>query len=209
MAWTVPIAPHSAPEIPSGMTYEEFLDWLDEDTRSEWVDGQIILMSPASRVHQSIVNFIANLLTLFADAHESGEVIPGPFQMKLPVRPSGREPDVLFLAKDRCHLLHDTYLDGPADLVVEVISKESRGRDTLDKREEYEQSGVREYWLVDPERREFTVFRRKARRFVEERLSRGRFESTVLAGLWLEVDWLWRKSPPSLHAVLHAWGASS
>ncbi len=64
---------------------------------------------------------------MFADAHESGEVIPGPFQMKLPVRPSGREPDVLFLAKDRCHLLRDTYLDGPADLVVEVISKESRG----------------------------------------------------------------------------------
>ena len=207
MALTVPIAPRRAPEIPSGMTYEEFLDWLDEDTRAEWVDGQIILMSSASRVHQSIVNFIANLLTLFADAHDRGEVIPGPFQMKLPVRPSGREPDVLFLAKDRSHLLHDTYLDGPADLVVEVISKESRGRDTLDKREEYERSGVREYWLIDPERREFTVFRRKARRFVEERLSRGRFESTVLAGLWLEVDWLWRKSPPSLHAVLRAWGA--
>jgi len=207
MALTVPIATHSAPEIPSGMTYEGFLDWLDEDTRAEWVDGQVIVMSPASRQHQTLVTFLLKILSEFAIEHDRGEVIPGPFQMKLPVRPSGREPDVLFLAKDRSHLLHDTYLDGPADLVVEVISKESRGRDTLDKREEYERSGVREYWLIDPERREFTVFRRKARRFVEERLSRGRFESTVLAGLWLEVDWLWRKSPPSLHAVLRAWGA--
>src|SRR5438105_350151 len=100
MAMTVQTAPRRSPEIPSGMTYDEFLDWLDEDTRAEWVDGQVIIMSPASYVHQSIVNFIANILTLFVDAHDCGEVIPGPFQMKLPVRPSGREPDVFFVAKD-------------------------------------------------------------------------------------------------------------
>ena len=194
------------PQIPAGMTYEQFLNWMDEDTRAEWVDGQVILMSPASYVHQILVNFLANLLSLFVDDHKSGEVIPGPFQMKLPVRPSGREPDVLFVASEHRSLIQDTYLDGPADLVVEVISKESRGRDTLDKREEYEQSGVREYWLVDPERRELTVFLRKGRRFVEQHFSRGRFHSTVLPGFWLEVDWLWRKRLPSLQTVLRMWG---
>ncbi len=187
------------------MSYEEFLDWLDEDTRAEWVDGQVIPMSPASRDHQTIFGFLLKVLSEFAAEHDSGEVIPAPFQMKLPVRPSGREPDVLFVAKHRCDLIHDTYLDGPADLVVEVISKESRGRDTLDKHEEYERSGVREYWLVDPERREFTLFRLKGRRFVEGRLSRGRFQSDVLPGLWLDVEWLWRKPPPTLQAVLRAW----
>ena len=39
------------PQIPAGMTYEQFLNWMDEDTRAEWVDGQVILMSPASYVH--------------------------------------------------------------------------------------------------------------------------------------------------------------
>jgi len=79
---------------------------------------------------------------------------------------------------------------------VEVISKEGRGRDTLDNREKYERSDVREYWLVDPERRELNVFRRKGWRFAEERLSRGRVESVILPGFWLEVEWLWRRRPP-------------
>src|SRR5207249_11257195 len=136
--------------------------------------GEVNLMSAPSYRHQALVNFLANLLTLFVEAHDSGDVIPGPFQMKLPVRPSGREPDLLFVSKERQDLIRETYLDGAADLVVEIISIESRGRDTLDKRDEYEQSGVREYWLVDPERREFTAFQRKARRFVEQRLARGR-----------------------------------
>jgi Uma2 family endonuclease len=209
MATTLHNVTHRSPEIPSEMTYEEFLDWLDEDTRAEWVDGQVILMSPASYVHQTIVGFLFKILSEFAAAHESGEVIPGTFQMKLPVRPSGREPDVLFVAKDRCGLIRDTYLDGPADLVVEVISPESRERDTLDKREEYEKSGVREYWLVDPERREFTLFHLKGQRFSEWRLVRGRVQSEVLPGFWLEVDWLWRQRPPSLQNVLHAWQAET
>jgi len=207
MATTVQVGSRRIPEIPAGMTYEEFLDWLDEDTRAEWVDGQVILMSPASYAHQTIVSFLLKVLSEFSATHDRGEVIPGPFQMKLPVRPSGREPDVLFVSKERCGLIRDTYLDGAADLVVEVISPESRGRDTLDKRDEYERSGVREYWLVDPERRELTIFHRKGRRFSEQRFNRGRLESTVLAGLWLELDWVWRKRPPSLQTVLHAWEA--
>ena len=205
MATTIQAAHDRALEIPAGMDYEAFLDWLDEDTHAEWVDGQVILMSPASREHQTVAGFLFKALSEFASEREAGEVFHAPFQMKIPVRPSGREPDVLFVAKDRCHLIRDTYLDGPADLVVEVISKESRGRDTLDKREEYEQSGVREYWLVDPERRELTALRRIGTQFVEERTGRGRFESAVLPGLWLEADWLWSQPPPSLQFVLRAW----
>ena len=135
MATTVQHLANSAPEIPAGMSYEEFLAWLDEDTHAEWIDGQVIIMSPASRKHQSVAGLLFELLSEFVVEHDSGEIIQCPFQMKLPVRPSGREPDVLFVAKERCGLLHDTYMDGPADLVVEVISKESRGRDTLDIRE--------------------------------------------------------------------------
>jgi hypothetical protein len=87
---------------------------------------------------------------------------------------------------------------------IEIISKESRGRDTLDKRDDYERSGVREYWLVDPERRELTVFRRKGQRLAAERLRRGRCGSVVLPGLALEGDWLWRKPLPNLYTVLGA-----
>ena len=44
MAATIQAAHNRAPEIPAGMDYETFLDWLDEDTHAEWVDGQVVLL---------------------------------------------------------------------------------------------------------------------------------------------------------------------
>ena len=68
--------------------------------------------------------------------------------MKLPH--SAREPDVLFLAKEHLGRLRDSHIEGPADLVVEIVSKESRGRDRGEKFYEYGEGGVPEYWLLDP-----------------------------------------------------------
>jgi Uma2 family endonuclease len=112
------------------MTYEEFLDWLDEDTPAEWRDGQVVMASPAKLKHQNISTFLITLLAFFADVHELGTIIGPPFQMRLAT--SGREPDVLFVAAAHLDRLKETYLDGPADLVVEVVSPESGGRDRSD-----------------------------------------------------------------------------
>jgi Uma2 family endonuclease len=60
------------------------------------------------------------------------------------------QPDVIFIAKERLSIIRSSVM-GAADLVAEVISPESRRRDRIDKRDLYEQHGVREYWLIDPE----------------------------------------------------------
>lgn len=65
----------------------------------------------------------------------------------------GREPDLLFVAQEHLDRLQETYLDGPANLVVEVVSPESLARDRGAKFVEYEAGGVPEYWLLDPLRR--------------------------------------------------------
>ena len=67
------------------------------------------------------------------------------------------QPDVLFIARERLSIISDV-INGPADLVAEVISPESRRRDRFDKRDLYEQHGVREYWLLDPEAQTVEVF---------------------------------------------------
>jgi Uma2 family endonuclease len=64
---------------------------------------------------------------------------------------SGREPDLLFVAQTNLERLKETYLDGPADLVVEIVSPEGVGRDRGVKFYEYAQGGVPEYWLIDPQ----------------------------------------------------------
>jgi Uma2 family endonuclease len=199
------------PAPPPRMTYEEFLEWANEDTRAEWVDGEVIVMSPASLTHQRILTFLATLLGFFAETHQLGEVLIAPFQMRLRARPSGREPDLIFIARDRLDKLQNVYLDGPADLAIEIISPDSRARDRGDKYYEYEQAGVREYWLVDPLRNQAEFYRLGADGIYTSILvsDDGIFHSDVIDSLWLKVDWLWQDPLPTLMSVLKEWGLVS
>jgi Uma2 family endonuclease len=131
------------------ITYEEFLDLVDEDTLAEWVDGAIIVTSPANLRHQEIGRFLLTTLGYFVSVHNLGRVIDAPFQVKLPR--SGRESDVIYIANAHLDRLTPTYLDGPADLVVEIVSPESSRRDREEKFAEYQEAGIPEYWLLDPQ----------------------------------------------------------
>jgi Uma2 family endonuclease len=186
------------------MTWEEFLEWCDEDTRAEWVDEEIIMTLPASRTHQQVKGFLYTLLNQFTRARELGIVLDAPFLMRLPSKPSGREPDILFVRKENLSRLRDTYLDGPADLVVEIVSPDSVGRDRGEKFVEYEQGGVTEYWLIDPDRRraEFYVLRATGLYESVNPDAQGIYRSRVVAGFWLRAEWLWQDPLPMEEDVL-------
>jgi len=192
------------PAQPGRMTYEEFLAWADEDTLAEWVDGEIIMTSPASLQHQSTSGFLFQLLSMFVETRQLGVVITAPYQMKL--ARSGREPDLLFVAGDHLHRLRPTYLDGPADLAVEIISPESVGRDRGEKFTEYEAGGVAEYWLLDPQRRWAEFYHLEDERY---RLAfagaSGQYDSAVLPGFWLRVEWLWQQPCPPCWTCCASW----
>ena len=201
------------------MTWEEFLAWVDEDTHAEWVDGQVILLyppqetapqegrampSPATPRHQRVHKFLVHLLEAYLSERPLGEVLYAPLLMRLPEKPSGREPDVLVLLDEHADRLKDTYLDGPADIVVEIVSEDSQARDRGEKFTEYEAAGVTEYWLIDPLRQHADFYRLGA----DGRYDRidladdGRFHSAVLPGLSLDPAWLWRDPVPGLAEAL-------
>ena len=175
------------------MTYPEFLDWLDEDTTAEWVEGHVEMASPASVDHQRLVRFLSGIMWSFAREHHLGEVLMAPFQVKLGTDLPGREPDVLFVRRERLDRLRKTWLEGPPDIAVEVMSAESAARDRGAKYLEYQAAGVAEYWLVDPEqeRAEFHVRGGDGGWHVAVAGRQGYFASGVLPGFWLEVGWLW------------------
>ena len=110
--------------VPRKMSYEEFLEWTEEDTLAEWVDGEVIMSSPASLRHQDLADFLISIIRMFVDSRNLGRVLSAPFQMKME---HGREPDMLFVSNANLDRLHHTYLEGPADLVAEIISPESIG----------------------------------------------------------------------------------
>lgn len=193
--------------LPKGkVDYEQFLEWLDEDTWAEWVDGEVVLMSPVSSEHSNLHAFLLTILRLYASSRQLGVVLSEPFQMKTGADLPGRSPDILFVSQQHLSRLKPTYLDGPADLVVEIISPDSEERDRVHKFAEYERGGVREYWLIDPQKRvaEFYVLGGEGKYVLQASGEAGEYHSVVLQGLWLRIEWLW-ELPPEIE-VLRAWG---
>src|SRR5262245_11057897 len=69
---------------PKRMTFREFHDWIQKDTRAEWVRGEVILMAPVRVRHQVIADFLNTLLRFWVEAHDLGMVYSSPVLMKLP-----------------------------------------------------------------------------------------------------------------------------
>ena len=203
---------YERPPLPATpISFEEFLAWTDEDTHAEWVDGEIVLMAPASLEHQSLLDFLNDLVKTYVRSHGLGQVFFAPVLMHLPSRPSGREPDLLFIATAHLDRLRPTYLDGPADLVVEIVSPESNTRDRAEKLTEYEAAGIPEYWLIDPLREDAAFYQLSQ----DGRYRRGPidadsiYRSAVLPGFWLKVDWLWQRPLPDAAALMQQVMASA
>ncbi len=194
---------------PRKLTWEEFLDWCDEDTRAEWNNGEIILMtSPASIQHQDVSSWLSAVLRFFIEARDLGRILAAPIQMRLSKAPKSREPDLIFIGKANLSRVHDTFVDSPVDLVVEILSPESIARDRGEKFIEYESEGIPEYWLFDPlrKRAEFYQLDDENRYQQIAVASDGIYRSRVVPGFWLKVNWLWQSPLPRLVEVLKELG---
>ncbi len=188
------------------MSYAEYEQWVDEDTHSEWVDGEVTVFMPPLLMHQSINLFIASLLASYVRLFHLGEVLIAPFEVRTIPNRAYREPDLIFVARENAHLLTERRCEAAPDLIVEIVSRESSRRDYQEKFAEYEQVGVREYWLIDPrpERQQVVWYCRSPQgRYQEmEADAQGRYHSVVLPGFWLRPDWLWQSPLPDPLATL-------
>jgi Uma2 family endonuclease len=128
----------------------------------------------------------------------------GPAQIRLPR--SGREPDLFFVARHNLGQWREKHFEGAPDLIVEVISDESVTRDRIEKFEEYEEAGVKEYWIIDPRphrrRADFYVTGKDGQYMPAPLDNQGIYRSRELPGFWLQADWLWQDPLPRLLATL-------
>lgn len=146
---------------PSGLyTYWDYLKWQFSE-RVELIKGRIFKMSPAPvRRHQKIVS---NLSGYFFNTFHPGpcEFYLAPFDVRLPVPNAGKDSTVV--QPDICVVCDQAKLDergcnSAPELVVEILSKGSEHHDMVTKFELYELSGVREYWIVQPESKSILIF---------------------------------------------------
>jgi Uma2 family endonuclease len=145
-------------------TYADYLTWFD-DVRRELIDGFIHLMSAPVRIHAKLSAKLNFIFTLFIEKKKGKcEIYYAPFDVRLPKNDKTADDEVYNVVQpDICVVCDLSKLDdrgciGAPDLMVEVLSPSTFKKDWTKKRDLYEESGVREYWLVDPKEKTVHVF---------------------------------------------------
>jgi Uma2 family endonuclease len=132
-------------------TYAEFARLPSKGTsRQEVIDGELVVTPAPGLRHQGIVTDLVTLLNTFVRAHDLGRIFAAPVDV-LFAEGDYLEPDIVFVRRDRTGILSDRGVEGPPDLVVEIVSPATADRDRGVKLERYRHFGVAEYWIVDPE----------------------------------------------------------
>lgn len=131
---------------------------LPDGKRAELLDGQIYDMAPPSRIHQKTVQFMSfTIETYISEKKGTCEVYPAPFAVFLNKDNSNYvEPDVSVICDK--NKLDERGCNGAPDWIIEVISPSSKRMDRSIKLFKYRSAGVREYWMIDPNKNTVTVY---------------------------------------------------
>ena len=159
--------------------------------------------SPVSTRHADLLNFLDRLLGAYIDRHDLGRL----YREVVAVRLSGRNvflPDLAFYRASRLEAVKPTHVEGAPDLVVEALSPRTAERDVGPKFAEYEQHGVQEYWVIDPETLAHRSYRGEGEELVEYVHREERIPSQVVRGFFVLRSWLNPETLPKLETALAA-----
>lgn len=176
-------------------TFADVLSW-DEDERIEIISGKVFMMATPSRIHQKITGELFRQLANFLEGKQC-EVYAAPFGVRLFEQDGDSEENVDTVVEPDISVVCDrSKLDkrgckGAPDMIVEVLSPSTLRHDRLVKLNLYQQAGVREYWIIDPENRAVQVFLQDGSgslRICEEYGSQDVAKVNVLDGCFIELS---------------------
>lgn len=146
-------------------TYEDYLVFPDDRRRHELIDGEHYMTPSPSIKHQQISVNLSTALKVFLKEKKVGMVYTAPSDVVLSDL-DVVQPDLLFISSHRSSIITEKCIQGAPDLIVEIISENTRKTDEVIKRKLYERYGVQEYWIVDPELETVKVFRMTEEGFI-------------------------------------------
>lgn len=181
-------------DLNKSYTYADYLTWKIKE-RVELIMGKVFKMSPApTSRHQYISGLLNAAIIIFLKGNDC-KVFAAPFDVSLPVTNKKGEPNTV-VQPDLCIICDQRKItekgcDGSPDLIIEIVSKGSVTRDLHEKYDLYEQCGVKEYWIVNPNDKSLSIFLldEKGKYLVSKPLTYGDIvESDVLPGLALDLN---------------------
>jgi Uma2 family endonuclease len=191
------------PDVPTkpDIGFQEYLSAY-EGQYAEWMMGKVEVHVTNNTAHNMILLFLSTLLNQYLGYTAIGELLLAGISMYLTDDKPGREPDLMIVLNDHLERIQPTFLDGPADIVIEIVSPESVERDYGKKFVEYEEAGIPEYWRIDPLRKQTDIYvltqidenEKRYRRLDLD--SQRRLTSTLLPGFALDPAVLWQEHLP-------------
>ena len=152
---------------------------LPEGTLCQLVNNNLIMSPAPVNAHQVVLNKINFQLLRFLEVTEIGEVRIAPYDVHFS-KHDIFQPDIIFIANENLHKVESKGLVGVPDLVVEILSPGTARIDMGEKRDVYEQYGVKEYFIVDPATKTVTPLILQGKEFVEMETTVGIISSTLL-----------------------------
>ena len=172
------------------MSVDDYLVLPDDGVRYELIDGVVVMSPSPANSHQHVALEIATQLRNFVMAANLGVVLIEA-DVVLSTTAGGRgtvyRPEMHFVRRERAINLAERTRIVP-DVVLEVISPDSRGRDQTTKLRDYEAAGVGEYWLIDPIEDRVYFFRLRDGKFFEVASGSRYYQSEVVPGFQLDLD---------------------
>jgi Uma2 family endonuclease len=151
--------------------------------RHELIDGNLFVTPVPFTAHQEVSANITYRLGCHVRDGDLGSVLCAPVNIRF-TPDNVLFPDLLFIRKDRLHVIGPMSIDAPPDLVIEIVSPETHARDVGLKQSLYARFGVQEYWIVDPGSRTVAVLSLGGDRYWAVPLGEvGSLQSRVLPGL--------------------------
>jgi Uma2 family endonuclease len=162
---------------------------LPDEPRCELLYGRLVLMTSPVVRHQEVLIRLARFLLDFADRNQ-GRAILSPMDVRLADH-SIVQPDLIYVTPERSSVLR-TRIHGAPDLVVEILSPSSARRDLGEKLRLYAESGIGEYWVVDPEAKTFEFLVNDEGAFRVSLPESEIYRSVAVPGLELDLEAFWR-----------------
>ncbi len=174
-------------------TYIDYLNLPDDNLRYEVLRGDLIMVPAPSTRHQDVVLNIVEHLQRFVKDRNRGKIYLAPIDVLLS-ETYVLQPDILFIAKGNFEIITDKNISGTPDLVIEILSPATGYYDLVEKKEIYQEFGVKEYWIVDPMKRWVELYVSADNKFKrDQRLDKtGTLQSRVLEGFEITLEQIFR-----------------
>ena len=143
----------------SGLPYkaDDIWDTPEDGNRYEVIDGRLYVSPPPILVHQNASSVLHFLVMQYVRQRGLGKVFAAPVGVVLDDE-NGLQPDLVYVSRERAGILSERGIEGAPDLVVEILSPSTRGRDRGIKMRRYAAAGVPHYWIVDPRTRTLEAY---------------------------------------------------